>query len=52
MRRLEMTTIKEDLEGLLEGLKTVIGQVDSLIRRCDKLTRTEKAKSKPTGSPR
>jgi len=48
-----MKNIEKDLQGLLEGLKRVTGQVDSLIERCDKLARTEKkAKSKPKGSPR
>ncbi|MDY6953371.1 MAG: hypothetical protein SWE60_17820 [Thermodesulfobacteriota bacterium] len=44
--------MKKDLEGLLEGLKAVIGQVDSLIERYDQLARTEKAKSKLKGSAR
>ena len=55
-RRAEMKKIERDLQGLLEGLKAVTAQIDSLIDRCDKLTRAEgvgnkEAKSKPTGSP-
>lgn len=56
-RRAEMKKIERDLQGLLEGLKALTAQIDSLIERCDKLTRGEgagnrEAKSKPTGSPR
>ncbi|MDY6838398.1 MAG: hypothetical protein SWH78_10520 [Thermodesulfobacteriota bacterium] len=52
-----MKKIERDLQGLLEGLKAVTGQIESLIERCDKLARAEgvgnkEAKSKPTGSPR
>ncbi|MDY6839600.1 MAG: hypothetical protein SWH78_16675 [Thermodesulfobacteriota bacterium] len=51
-----MKKIEKDLQGLLEGLKAVTAQIDSLIDRCDKLPRAEgmgnkEAKSKPTGSP-
>jgi hypothetical protein len=53
----KMKDITKDVQALLEGLKAVTGQIDSLLRRCDKLARTQagkkqEARANPKPSPK
>jgi hypothetical protein len=52
-----MKDISKDVQALLEGLRTVRGQIDSLIRRCDELTpdlagKKQEARANPKRSSR
>ena len=51
-----MKDVKKGVQALLDGLKTVSEEVDSLIKRCNELTQTEgsekKAKGRPKSSPK